>query len=103
LYLFAKQTHVKGDVGKCGNGKDDTIRITIQNVFIGVAEFGQERDVVTRMSGGFRRGSMQNENARQYLGEQMEGRGQIRTESAGSETQDCTPPQSAKNIARIYR
>jgi hypothetical protein len=59
LDLFAKQTRVKGDGGKCGNGKDGTIRITIQNVFIEIAEFGQERDIVTRRSGGYRCRSMQ--------------------------------------------
>jgi len=47
LDLFAKQTRVKGDGRKCGNGKDATIRITFQNVFTGIAEFGQERDAVT--------------------------------------------------------
>jgi hypothetical protein len=62
LDLFAKQTRVKGDGGKCGNGKDGTIRILIQNVFTGIAEFGQERDVVTGRSGGCQCRSMQDEN-----------------------------------------
>jgi hypothetical protein len=99
LDFFAKQTRVKGDGRKCGNGKDGIIRITFQNVFTGIAEFGQEREVVTGRSRGCRSGSMPDGKVRQYFGEQMEGQDQIRTERAGSETRDCTAPQNVKKIA----
>jgi hypothetical protein len=103
LDLFTKQIRVKGDGRKYGHGKDGMIRITFQNIFTGIAEFGQEKDVVRGRLRGCQSGSMQEGKVRQYLGEQMEGRDQIKTEPAGSEMCDCTAPQNAKNVARIYR
>jgi hypothetical protein len=49
------------------------IQITFQNIFTGIADFGQARDVVTGRPSGCRSGTKQKGNVREYLGEQIEG------------------------------
>jgi hypothetical protein len=49
------------------------------------------------------KGSMQDGNPRQYEAKWWGDREQIRTALAGSETQNGTVLENAKNVARIYR